>query len=375
MSMVTNHIARKVGKDVQARINALKVGQKMQDLPEELWHESFRYYVKEDPNRVGGPNLRIIRLDPNSPSLTVTGYIFNKFVHPSENRYITPREAARLQGIPDNHEFLGALTSVQQQVGNAVPVQLAHAASEAVLNHILKHNPSGVGSTVYKAGKIPVLSLFSGAGGLDLGVERASVRRRRFQTMCAVELDRDCCATLRHNFKKMNVVESDIGTLKPRDLISKLNLENGTLPLMVGGPPCQTFSQAGKQAATSDPRGNLIFDFLRFLEVLQPVYFIMENVSGLRSAEGGKLMPRILRKMDALGYNVSHKLLCAADYGSAQMRRRFIFIGVQKPYPAVPMPMPTHGTESDGLFDLQPYVGVGEAFSGLPSLIREGSMS
>src|SRR3990172_2060145 len=79
-----SHITRKVGPQVQKRINALKIGQKMQDLPEELWHDSFRYYVKEDPNRNGGPNLRIIRLDPRKPSLTVTVFIFNKFVHPVE---------------------------------------------------------------------------------------------------------------------------------------------------------------------------------------------------------------------------------------------------------------------------------------------------
>ncbi|MCA9959226.1 MAG: DNA cytosine methyltransferase, partial [Anaerolineales bacterium] len=97
MKSVYNHEPRKVGVDVQRRINALKIGQKMQDLPEELWHDSFRYYVKEDPDRKGGPNLRLIRLDPKEPSLTVTGYIFNKFVHPYEDRFITPREAARLQ--------------------------------------------------------------------------------------------------------------------------------------------------------------------------------------------------------------------------------------------------------------------------------------
>ncbi|MFN7656620.1 MAG: sugar ABC transporter permease, partial [Dolichospermum sp.] len=92
--MISNHIARRVGEDVQKRINALKIGQKMQDLPEELWHESFKFYVKHDPNRQGGPNLRMIRLDPENPSLTVTGYIFNKFVHPYEDRFITVREAA-----------------------------------------------------------------------------------------------------------------------------------------------------------------------------------------------------------------------------------------------------------------------------------------
>lgn len=82
MSKITNHYTRNVGMQVQERINHLGIGQKMQDLPEHLWHESFRYYVKEDPSRQGGPNLRMIRLDPNKPSLTVTAFIFNKFVHP-----------------------------------------------------------------------------------------------------------------------------------------------------------------------------------------------------------------------------------------------------------------------------------------------------
>ena len=88
-----NHIHRSVGEQVQKRIDFLKIGDKMQDLPEELWHESFKFYMN-DPNRKGGPNMRIIRLDPYKPSLTVTGFIFNKFVPPHENRFITVREGA-----------------------------------------------------------------------------------------------------------------------------------------------------------------------------------------------------------------------------------------------------------------------------------------
>ncbi|MEO0018589.1 MAG: hypothetical protein RLZZ522_1872, partial [Verrucomicrobiota bacterium] len=151
---MNGHIPRKVGAEVQRRINALGVGQKMQDLPEELWHPSFRFYVKEDPNRKGGPNLRLIRLDPSRPSLTVTGYIFNKFVHPKEDRYITPREAARLQGFPDNWIFQGTLTSVQRQVGNAVPVPLARAVAQAMLAH-------GKANGVFAGSRPRVLSLFS----------------------------------------------------------------------------------------------------------------------------------------------------------------------------------------------------------------------
>jgi len=171
-----SHIPRQVGPRVQERINALKIGQKMQDLPEELWHDSFRYYVKEDPTRNGGPNLRILRLDPRRPSLTVTGFVFNKFVHPEENRYITPREAARLQGFPDDFIFHGTLTSVQRQVGNAVPTQLATAVAQSILAHVEQYHPLGLGSDSYRHGCFPAASLFSGAGGMTLACFAPSAR-------------------------------------------------------------------------------------------------------------------------------------------------------------------------------------------------------
>ena len=273
-----NHVPRKVGTLVQTRIDALKIGQKMQDLPEALWHDSFRFYVKEDPTRVGGPNLRMIRLDPAKPSLTVTGFIFNKFVHPYENRFITPREAARLQGFPDHFFFCGSMTSVQTQVGNAVPVPLAHAVAQAVLSHLCKYQPEGIGNTRYACGRFPVLSLFSGAGGLDLGIKAAHEGDLRWEVKAGVEWDEDCCDTLRHNFKHdaTMVIPDDITKLNPTDLANHLKLEDGCLPLLIGGPPCQAFSQAGKQKGVDDPRGKMIFQFLRFVRELRPVYFIME---------------------------------------------------------------------------------------------------
>ena len=373
MKKVANHVARRVGPDVQARIDALKMGQKMQDLPEELWHESFRFYVKDDPTRAGGPNMRIIRLDPSKPSLTVTGYIFNKFVHPVEDRYVTTREAARLQGFPDEHEFLGALTSVQKQVGNAVPVQLAQAAAQAVLDHLVKYKPHGLCDKLYTRTKLPALSLFSGAGGLDLGLERARHGKYIFVSKCAVESDADCCKTLAHNFgSRLKVIHDDIRNIQPMAIVSELGLMSGILPLLIGGPPCQAFSQAGKQNGTNDPRGNLIYEFLRFVQEMQPIYFVLENVFGLRGVENGNLMRNIIKRMDSLGYNVNLELLHAVDYGAPQLRRRFFFIGVRKPYPIVQMPKPTHGSiDGLGLLGLKPILTVGEAFKGLPLLNRQ----
>ena len=365
--MIENHIPRKAGGDVLRRIEALKIGQKMQDLPEELWHKSFRYYVKEDPTRVGGPNLRMIRLDPAKPSLTVTGYIFNKFVHPYENRFVTVREASRLQGFPDDFRFVGTLTSTQMQVGNAVPVPLARAVAQAVLDHAVRFK---VFSSEQMKAKLPVLSLFSGAGGLDIGIGVAQNGKARWQVAGCVERDHDCCNTLRENFAvQSRVFEADITDLDPKAVLHECGV-GSELPLLVGGPPCQAFSQAGKQKGVRDPRGTMVSHYLRFLKELKPMYFIMENVSGLRSIEKGRLLQSILSEMKNLGYSVSHDLLCAADYGAPQMRNRLVFIGVKNAYPAVPLPKPTHSQcPTNGE---KPYVGIGDAFKGLPVVPLSG---
>lgn len=364
-----SHLPRKVGPAVQRRINALKIGQKMQDLPEELWHKSFKFYVKIDPTRNGGPNLRIIRLDPNKPSLTVTAFIFNKFVHPTENRFITPREAARLQGFPDEFVFSGNLTSVQQQVGNAVPVQLARSVAAEILEHIESYHPFGLGKELFRSKSFPAVSLFSGAGGMDLGVASSRFKTFHFEVRVCVENDHDCCETLRKNFgEKALIIENDISAIKPKEVWSNHETGGVALPLIFGGPPCQSFSQAGKQKGKLDPRGRLIFEFLRFIRELRPIYFVMENVPNLKGVGKGKLLREIQEDIDSSGYNLTCNLLCAADYGAAQLRRRLIFIGVRKPYPAVQAPFPTHGDIMNNLLIRKPYVGVGQAFEGLPKI-------
>ncbi|GAB1544112.1 hypothetical protein NUACC21_67880 [Scytonema sp. NUACC21] len=353
--IIENHIARKVGSDVQKRINALKIGQKMQDLPEELWHDSFKYYVKHDPNRQGGPNLRMIRLDPNKPSLTVTGYIFNKFVHPYENRFITVREAARLQGFPDSVKFEGTLTSTQLQVGNAVPVPLAKAVFEHLVHqaHMLGFNNRS----------LKAFSLFSGAGGMDIGAHLTNCI-----DIC-VTLDNwsDACATLRGFFGNgVSVLEKDISTLEdPLNLWQNASGELDKPDLVFGGPPCQAFSQAGKQKGLQDDRGRMIYEFLRFVEHLHPPFFVMENVPNLKGIAGSKLYQEILQKMANLGYQVSVGTLLAADFGTPQLRRRLFFVGCLKEIGSVSLPLPTHTPEPE-LFGLLPYLTVGKAFADLP---------
>lgn len=361
MSQLYNHEPRKVGLKVQRRINALGIGQKMQDLPEELWHESFRYYLKQDPNRKGGPNLRIIRLDPKQPSLTVTGYIFNKFVHPYENRFITPREAARLQGFPDDIEFKGTRTSVQKQIGDAVPIELGEAIFRSLLDTFSQ------GWAEQKT--FPALSLFSGAGGLDVAAERVSHEGRRIKTFACVEIDQDRCETLRGYFgQRLQLFHKDITTINAEFVLQNCDYSKKDVWLLYGGPPCQSFSQAGKQKGARDARGKLIFEFLRFVDEISPPFFMMENVSNLKGIDKGRLLKQILREIDKLGYHVSYRILTATHYGSPQKRRRLIFLGSKKELPVkAKLPEPTHGDQNK-LFKLQPIKTVADAFAGLPSL-------
>lgn len=365
--MAANHIARKVGATVQQRIDHLGVGQKMQDLPEELWHESFRFYVREDPTRQGGPNLRMIRLDPAKPSLTVTGYIFNKFVHPTENRFVTVREAARLQGFPDEVRFEGTLTSTQQQVGNAVPVPLAKVVFSSVLRDAIRLG--------FNHHTLTAFSLFSGAGGLDIGAKQAAQEHLHIQTKVSLDNWSDACKTLRGYYgTQTQIVCADIATVEnPVQCWQAFSGETNTPDLVYGGPPCQAFSQAGKQKGTTDERGRLIFEFLRFIKVLQPAFFVLENVANLRSVEKGHLYQQILDQISDLGYNLTVGTLLAADFGTPQLRRRILFLGCRQDVGHLSLPTATHSALPT-LFE-QPYATVGQAFQGLPEARYSGDTS
>ncbi|PSF37185.1 sugar ABC transporter permease [Aphanothece hegewaldii CCALA 016] len=356
-SSIPNHIARQVSPDVQRRINALKIGQKMQDLPEELWHTSFRYYVKEDENRRGGPNLRIIRLNPEMPSLTVTAYIFNKFVHPYENRYISVREAARLQGFSDSLEFKGTQNSTQLQVGNAVPVQLAKAVFDQVIQHTEKVR--------YKLGQnLTAMSLFSGAGGMDIGADCTG----RIKTLLAIDSWQDACDTLSGYYNgRCDVLQQDVVNItNPLKLWQSRTGETREPDLVFGGPPCQAFSQAGKQKGLDDDRAQMIFEFIRFIKDLSPAFFVMENVANLKGIGEGTIFKKILKSMEDLQYEITTGLLLSADFGVPQLRKRLFFLGSRREFGKIPLPYPTHSA-MPGLFTL-PYLTVGEAFAGLPLL-------
>ncbi len=214
------------------------------------------------------------------------------------------------------------------------------------------------------------LSLFSGAGGMDIGIKNAG-----FQVSACVELDRFACETLRWNNKikrkSSKVIEADIRTIDPTMLANDIKIKKGDLSLLFGGPPCQSFSLAGKQLGLSDARGPLLFEMIRFAHLLEPTVILLEQVKGLLSAkdEAGKkggVFERFLSQLEDVGYFPKWRVILAADFGVPQLRER-LFVVATRVHNSFVFPERTHAPleQCNGLFSSQPYTGVGEVITGL----------
>lgn len=201
--------------------------------------------------------------------------------------------------------------------------------------------------------KIRTLSLFSGAGGLDIGFKDAG-----FELVTHVEIDGRFGATLDANseyFGKAKVVVGDVREFVPED---------ESIDFLIGGPPCQTFSAAGRRASgvqgVDDPRGTLFEEYIRVLRRLKPRGFLFENVYGIIGAQGGSAWNSILQAFTDLGYEISYRILDAADYGTPQHRERLIIVGSLES--AFHFPAPTHGPDSPSC---RPFYTAGEALKGV----------
>ena len=194
-----------------------------------------------------------------------------------------------------------------------------------------------------KEAKYTAISLFSGAGGLDIGLEKAGI-----DIVIGQDFDKACVDTLIANGK--TVLSGDIRDIEPQQILNLTGLKQYEPFLICGGPPCQPFSTAGKRMGINDPRGSLFMDFIRMIDYIRPRFFIMENVKGIMSSplkdEAGQRQPGtvlevILSEFDKLGYKTVYGLLDAVNYGAPQFRERFILIG-SRDHEDVFLPIPTH---------------------------------
>ncbi|WP_322935167.1 DNA cytosine methyltransferase [Mycoplasmopsis felis] len=169
------------------------------------------------------------------------------------------------------------------------------------------------------------IELFAGAGGLAIGLEKAG-----FEHIGLVEIDKNAANTLRLNRTKWNVIQEDISILSNQDLEKKFNIKKFELDLLSGGPPCQSFSYAGKRLGLEDIRGTMFYHYAMFLEKLKPKFFLFENVKGLLSIDKGKTFETIYDILSSKGYEIKYKVLNAYDYKVPQKRERLILIGIRK---------------------------------------------
>lgn len=167
-----------------------------------------------------------------------------------------------------------------------------------------------------------VISLFSGCGGLDLGFERAG-----FDIPVANELDKTIWSTFMANHPKTHLIEGDVRQVNKEDIAKFLD---GDVDGIIGGPPCQSWSEAGALRGIEDERGQLFFDYIRILKDFQPKFFLAENVSGMLANRHSEAVQNILRLFEDAGYDVSLTLVNAKDYGVAQERKRVFYIGFRK---------------------------------------------
>lgn len=374
-SKFPNHIALDHGEIVLERYKLIPEGGKLpppEELPEKIRRKNFgNTYVRLDRNKVS--------------STMVPGN--NAFpVHPVLNRSLTPREAARIQSFPDNHIFTGPRKEQCTLVGNAVPPLMAANIAVAIKTHIESTEKEEISNHLYlkkykkielskeskikksKKNKLSFIDLFSGAGGIGIGFEQAG-----FEHVFSADFDSAVAKTFRHNNPDIPFIEGDLSDESVFNKI-KEDFSDKEIDIIVGGPPCQGFSMFGKRRFVNskdynphdDDRNKLIFTYLEYVKYFKPKWFLMENVQGLTTLDGGSFLKALILEIEKLGYNNhDYKIINTADYGVPQKRKRFILIA-NRTGNIIPWPKPKYYEKPEDWE--KPYRSVGEVLLGLETI-------
>ena len=183
-----------------------------------------------------------------------------------------------------------------------------------------------------------LLSLFSGCGGLDLGFEKAG-----FDIPVANEFDKTIYETFKVNHPKTHLIGGDVRDVTKTDIQMYFD---GDVDGIIGGPPCQSWSEAGALRGIEDARGQLFFDYIRLLKEFKPKFFLAENVSGMLANRHSAAVKNIIKLFEEAGYDVTLNMVNAKDYGVAEERKRVFYIGFRKDL-HIKFEFPKGSTESD----------------------------
>lgn len=198
------------------------------------------------------------------------------------------------------------------------------------------------------------IDLFCGCGGLSKGFEDAG-----FNIILGVDNDDMALETFKHNHKKSEKLNADLSQPETFDVIKKI-VKNKPIDVIIGGPPCQGFSLTGPRNF-DDERNKLYLAMIKTVQIFNPKAFIIENVTGMATLYDGKIKEEIIKRFESLGYKVNTRILCAADYGVPQMRKRLVFVGLKNDIFEFPKP----------ILLPEEYVTCEEAIGDLPSRENE----
>lgn len=197
--------------------------------------------------------------------------------------------------------------------------------------------------------KYNVIDLFCGAGGLSCGFERAG-----YNVVLGIDNDSKALETFELNHKGAKSICGDITKISYKKDIKPLIGKNA-IDVIIGGPPCQGMSLSGPRKF-DDPRNKLYLSYIRLVDEIRPKAFVIENVPGLVGLFGGQIKDSIIEKFSKMGYKIQYKILCAADYGVPQMRRRVVFVGYKKGNFEYPSENKKYVTCKMALSDLPPLI-------------------
>jgi site-specific DNA-cytosine methylase len=308
--MLNNHVTYPLSKNDMLMVKSIPTGGNWKNIPLSIPSERLKKIRK-----TGGRTTLYGRLKWGAPSYTITTY-FNRpgngtYIHPDKDRVISAREAARLQSFPDDYIFYGSKTSFCKQIGNAVPPLLAYSIAQKIKEKYKIKNS---------------IDLFCGAGGLSKGFEWAGIN-----VVAANDNFSAACLTYKLNNPNTVLIEGDITNIDTKNKLFQ-SIKNKKIDIIVGGPPCQGFSHAGKRLI-DDPRNSLYKEFVEIVKKIKPPVILLENVEGIITINNGKTFQSIKENFSALGYKMHGEKIHAVKFGVPQKRKRVIIIGVKKGNP------------------------------------------
>lgn len=305
-----NHISQKLSDMEQTMATYIKPGGNWKDIPASLTASERLNNIR----KTGGRTTLYGRLEYSKPGFTITTQ-FSRLpnssnLHPCKNRMITIREAGLIQSFPIDFKFSENKSVAITQIGNAVPPLLARFLANLIKNDVANKN---------------TLDLFSGVGGMSVGFSQEG-----FNIVLSNELDEKLANEKENKKYHKNTIYvcGDICDSKIKSAI-KEKLADTTIGVIIGGPPCQGFSLAGKRDS-DDKRNKLYLDYFQMIETYNPECFVMENVKGILSMknEANQLVIEEIKGIATkLGYKVSVFKLNACDFAVPQKRERVFVIG------------------------------------------------